>query len=133
MEMLEGVLWVSLEKAFLLYTVTSANVPGRSMFPVAGVSCGGHSALGSCSTPLFSPMSQFGACFLLQACLVVDILHWGLLWPLLKKTPDPKILAHHTAVTFSWISYNTVSPDFNSSLSVHSAQHQRPKKPPPPL
>lgn len=39
----------------------------------------------------------------------MDILHWGVLWPILSKTKDPAILAHHTAMTFSWSSYNTVS------------------------
>ena len=45
---------------------------------------------------------------MLQASVVVDIVTWGLLWPMLSRSPDPKRVAFFRSQFFSWTSYNTV-------------------------
>ena len=47
-----------------------------------------------------------------QASVVVDLLTWGLLWPMLSRSPDPKRVAYFRNHFFCWNSYNTVrAPD----------------------
>ena len=45
----------------------------------------------------------------LQTVLIVDTLTWGLLWPMLKATPDPSKLEFFTNQLFNFTSYNQAS------------------------
>lgn len=47
---------------------------------------------------------------MLQTTLIVDLLHWGVLWPILSRSKNPVDREHFRRQTFSWVSYNTVSP-----------------------
>ena len=38
----------------------------------------------------------------------MDALTWGLLWPMLSRSPDPDRVAFYRTQFFSFISYNTV-------------------------
>ena len=43
-----------------------------------------------------------------QSTITVDALTWGLLWPMLSRSPDPKRVAFYRTQFFSFTSYNTV-------------------------
>ena len=44
----------------------------------------------------------------MQATITVDALTWGLLWPMLSRSPDPERVAFYRTQFFSFTSYNTV-------------------------
>ncbi len=50
---------------------------------------------------------QWG-CIVLQTVFIVDVLTWGLLWPMLKANPDPERVEFFSNQLFNFTSYNQV-------------------------
>ena len=63
---------------------------------------------------------------------IVDVLTWGLLWPMLKANPDPTRVEFFTNQLFNFTSYNQVDEkwhanqlfNFNSYNQVHDGAVQ---------